>query len=203
MSRDDRIPESNPFVDVATHLFLEDLAAKVGTAGLNNYLLSLARNLADNMPREEYDSWDEFLDALRSGRSILSAFEEVQPVTPHCMVTPRSPFERGWREYAKRVGAFPRVHREVAEYYNARVRPTAVNSLHIVLHTFREAAAKRVAVAGKPVRYEQIATVWVDGERKVLPKDKLAPLLRKAGITEAKLGMLLRSNADVWLLAPE
>ena len=200
MPRDDRMPESNPFVDVATHLFLEDLAGKVGTAGLNNYLVSLARNLADNMPREEYDTWEEFLEALRSGQSILSAFEEVHPITPTCMVTPRSPFERGWREYAKRVGAFSRVHREAAEYYNARVRPTAVNSLHIVLHTFREAAAKRVTVGGNPVRYEQLATVWVDGERQVLPREKLAPLLKRAGISEVKLGMLLRNNADVWLL---
>lgn len=203
MPRDERIVDSNPFVDVATDLFLEDLAGKVGTAGLNTYLVSLARNLAESMPPEEYETWDEFLDALRAGRSILSAFEEVHPVTAHCMVTPRSPFERGWREYAKRVGAFSRVHREVAEYYNARVRPTAVNSLHIVLHTFREAAAKRVSVGGKPLRYEQIATVWVDGERRVLPKEKLAPALKRAGISEARLGMLLRSNADVWFLGAD
>ena len=59
---------------------------------------------------------------MRSGRSILSAFEEVELVTPTCIVTPRSPFERGWREYAKRVGAFSPIHREVAEHYNAHVR---------------------------------------------------------------------------------
>lgn len=194
------MPESNPFVEVAAHLFLEDLAATVGTAGLNTYLIGLAQKLADAMPREEYDTWEEFLDALRSGRSILSTFEEVELVTPTCMVTRRSPFERGWREYAKRVGAFSPVHREVAQYYNAHVRPTAVTSLHIVHHAFREAAAKRVAVAGKPVRFEQIATAWVDGERQVLPKEKLAPLLARAGITETKLGMLLRTNAEVVLL---
>ena len=33
-----RIPDSNPFVEIATHLFLEDIAAKVGVSGLNNYL---------------------------------------------------------------------------------------------------------------------------------------------------------------------
>src|SRR4030067_625824 len=62
-----RMPESNPFVDIATHLFLEDLSTKVGTAGLNNYLISLANNLAANMPEEEYDSWDEFLGGARGG----------------------------------------------------------------------------------------------------------------------------------------
>ncbi len=198
-----RVPESNPFVDVATHLFLEDLSSKVGTAGLNNYLISLANNLAGNMPEEEYGSWKEFLEAVRRGQSILSTFEEVHPVTPRCMVTRHSPFERGWREYAKRVGAFSKVHREVAEYYNAKVRPTAVNSLHIILQTFREAASKRVRVAGKGVRYEQIATVWVDGERKIAAEDRLPALLKRAGITRTRLGMLLRNNAEVWLLSPE
>jgi hypothetical protein len=101
-----RVIDSNPFVDIATHLFLEDLASKVGVAGLNNYLISLANNLAANMPEEEYETWDEFLDALKNGHSILSSFEDVHAVTKHCVVTRRSPFERGWREYAKRVGAF-------------------------------------------------------------------------------------------------
>ena len=198
-----RVIDSNPFVDIATHLFLEDLASKVGVAGLNNYLISLANNLASNMPEEEYETWDEFLEALKNGHSILSSFEDVNAVTKHCLVTRRSPFERGWREYAKRVGAFSKVHREVAEYYNSKVKSTAVNSLHIILHSFRDAASKRIRVGGKPLKYEQIATVWVDGERKVAGDDRLNGLLKKAGISRTRLGMLLRNNADVWLLAPE
>ena len=198
-----RVIDSNPFVDIATHLFLEDLASKVGVAGLNNYLISLANNLASNMPEEEYETWDEFLDALKNGHSILSSFEDVHAVTKHCVVTRRSPFERGWREYAKRVGAFSKVHREVAEYYNAKVKSTAVNSLHIILQTFRDAASKRIKVGGKVLRYEQIATVWVDGERKVAGDDRLPGLLRRAGISKIRLGMLLRNNADVWLLATD
>jgi len=198
-----RVIDSNPFVDIATHLFLEDLASKVGVAGLNNYLISLANNLAANMPEEEYESWDEFLEALKNGHSILSSFEDVHAVTKHCMVTRHSPFERGWREYAKRVGAFSKVHREVADYYNAKVKPTAVNSLHIILQTFRDAASKRIRVGGKTMRYEQIATVWVDGERKVASEDRLPSLLKRAGITKTRLGMLLRNNADVWLLSTE
>jgi len=198
-----RVIDSNPFVDIATHLFLEDLASKVGVAGLNNYLISLANNLAANMPEEEYETWDEFLEALKNGHSILSSFEDVHAVTKHCLVTRRSPFERGWREYAKRVGAFSKVHKEVAEYYNAKVKSTAVNSLHIILQTFRDAASKRIKVGGKPLRYEQIATVWVDGERKVAGDDRLAGLLKRAGISRIRLGMLLRNNADVWLLGTD
>jgi hypothetical protein len=198
-----RVVDSNPFVDIATHLFLEDLASKVGVAGLNNYLISLANNLAANMPEEEYETWDEFLEALKNGHSILSSFEDVHAVTKHCVVTRRSPFERGWREYAKRVGAFSKVHREVAEYYNSKVKSTAVNSLHIILQTFRDAASKRIRVGGKTLRYEQIATVWVDGERKVAGDDRLPGLLKRAGISRIRLGMLLRNNADVWLLATD
>jgi hypothetical protein len=154
------------------------------------------------MPKEEYAAWQEFLSALTTGQSILSTFEEVRPVTEYCMTTPRSPFERGWREYAKRVGAFAPVHHEVAEYYNAKVRPIAVTSVHIVMHTFRETAAARIKVGGKGVRYEPIATTWVDGRIKAAPDDKLESLIKRAGITKTKLGMLLRNHADVWLIEP-
>src|SRR5256712_11929519 len=82
----DRLIESNPFVDVATHLFLEDIADKQGASGLNNYLMSLATNLAKSMPEEEDDTWDEFLEALKSGNSILTAFEEVFMPTKNCVV---------------------------------------------------------------------------------------------------------------------
>jgi hypothetical protein len=195
-----RMVESNPFVDIATALFLEDLATKVGVPGLNNYLVSLSKNLAQSMPKEEYASWAEFLGSLVAGQSILSTFEEVRPITEHCMTTPRSPFERSWREYAKRVGAFAPVHRQVAEYFNAKVRPLAVTSVHIVLHTFREAASARIKVAGKSVRYEPIASAWVDGQVVEAADDRIDGLLKRGGITKTKLGMLLRNHADVWLL---
>lgn len=202
MAPDTRMPDSNPFVEIATHLFLEDLAGKVGVAGLNNYLVSLAKNLATAMPPEEYGSWSEFLGALRQGESILSTFEEVRPVTDRCMSTLRSPFERGWREYAKRVGSFAAVHREVAVYYNDKVRPTAVTSVHIVLHTFREAAAARVRVGDDAVRYEPVASAWVDGAVQLPDGPKLESLLKRAGISRTRLGMLLRNHSDVWLLEP-
>lgn len=202
MATDPRMPDSNPFVEIATHLFLEDLAVKVGVAGLNNYLVSLAKNLAGAMPREEYLSWPEFLAAMRDGQSILSTFEEVRPVTDRCMSTLRSPFERGWREYAKRVGSFAPVHREVAAFYNHKVRPSAVTSVHIVLHTFREAAASRVRVADGGVHYEPLASAWVDGDVQLPDAPRLEVLLKRAGISRTKLGMLLRTHSDVWLLEP-
>ena len=202
MPADSRMPEGNPFVEIATHLFLEDLAGKVGVAGLNNYLVSLAKNLAEAMPREEYGTWSEFLAALRDGQSILSTFEEVRPVTDRCMSTPRSPFERGWREYAKRVGSFAPVHKEVAAYYNHKVRPTAVTSMHIVLHTFREAAAARVRIGDAGVRYEPVAAAWVDGDVQLPEEPRLESLLKRAGISRTKLGMLLRNHSDVWILEP-
>src|SRR2546426_9551979 len=63
MASESRMPESNPLVEIATHLFLEAIATKVGIAGLNNYRVSLAKNLAASMPKEEYASWSEFLSA--------------------------------------------------------------------------------------------------------------------------------------------
>jgi len=199
---DPRMQDSNPFVEIATHLFLEDLSGKVGVAGLNNYLVSLAKNLATAMPQEEYASWPEFLAALRDGQSILSTFEEVRPVTDRCMSTLRSPFERGWREYAKRVGSFAPIHRQVAEYYNHKVRPAAVTSVHIVLHTFREAAAARIRVGSQSVHYDPVAAAWVDGTVQLPEGARLESLLKRAGISRTRLGMLLRNHSDVWLLEP-
>jgi hypothetical protein len=130
----------------------------------------------------------------------MTAFEDVFMPTKNCVVTRRSPFERGWQEYIKRVGSFSRIHEEVAEYYNSNVKPTAINSLHIIHQTFRAVAADRISVAGKRVKYAQIATVWTDGARKIAPDEWLPVLLAKAGISRTELNMLLRNNADVWLL---
>ena len=198
-----RLVESNPFVEVATHFFLEDLADKVGISGLNNYLMGLAKTLAANIPEEEWRDWKEFMEALRAGETMLSAFEDVVTLTDHCIVTKHSPFERGWREYVKRVGSFSPAHKQVAEFYNKNVKPTAVNSLHIILQTFRTNAAPRIRVGGKNVHYAQMATAWPDGQRMVASEHEIGDLLAKAGISVTKLLMLLRDNADVWVLWTE
>ncbi len=195
--------ESNPFVDVAGHLFLEDIADKQGASGLNNYLMSLASSLAKSMPEEEYETWEQFLDALRNGDSILSAFEGIKTITKNCLVTPTCPFERGWVEYTSRVGSFSPIHTEVAEYYNSTVKPGAINSMCIIHQTFRTVAAERITVGGKPIKVAHIAVVWSDGERRVIPDEWKPVLLQKAGISETELNMLLRTNADVWIVYQE
>ncbi|MCK4443898.1 MAG: hypothetical protein KAW09_05110 [Thermoplasmata archaeon] len=199
-SVDKQLKESNPFVDVATHLFLEDIADKQGAAGLNNYLMSLATSLARSMPEEEYTSWDEFLDSLRNGQSILSAFEEIETPTKNCAVNPVCPFARGWTEYSKRIGSFSQIHSEVAEYYNSTVKPGAINSMCIIHQTFRSVAADRIKIGGKRLRVAQIAAIWSDGEKRAVPNEWKQIVLEKAGISNTNLNMILRNNACVWVI---
>jgi hypothetical protein len=199
-SVEEQLKESNPFVDVATHLFLEDIADKQGAAGLNNYLMSLATSLASSMPEEEYKTWDEFLESLKNGQSILSAFEEIATPTKNCVVNPVCPFVRGWIEYSKRIGTFSQIHSEVAEYYNSTVKPGAINSMCIIHQTFRTAAADRITVAGKPLRVAQIAAIWSDGEKRTVPDEWKQIVLEKAGISNTNLNMILRNNACVWVV---
>ena len=106
MSERRSLIDDNPFVDVSAFLFLEDISDKQGASGMNNYLVSLATSLAKSMPEEEYSTWDEFLDSLVRGESIISAFEDVLTITPHCAVTVTCPFTKGWQEYTKRIGTF-------------------------------------------------------------------------------------------------
>ncbi|MCD6462023.1 MAG: hypothetical protein J7L61_04705 [Thermoplasmata archaeon] len=195
--------ESNPLVDVAAHLFLEDIADKQGAAGMNTYLMSLATSLARSMPEEEYDTWEDFLDALRAGDSILSTFETIFTPTDHCVVTTVNPFERGWLEYTKRIGKYSRIHYDVAEYYNATVKPGAIDTTCIIHQTFRNAAAERIRVGGRRVKCAQIATIHSDGTKKVAPDEWLPILLEKAGITRTQLNMFMRNNAIIWCIYPE
>jgi len=195
-----RLIENNPFVDVAAYLFLEDIADKQGASGLNSYLMSLATSLAKSMPSEEYDTWEEFLEALKKGASILSAFEDVTTPTDHCVVTKECPFTKGWFEYTKRIGTFSKIHTDVAEYYNATVKPCTVNSMCVVHQTYRNAATDRIKVGGKALRCATIAAVWCDGSRKIVPEEWKYILLEKAGITNTTLNMILRNNADVWVV---
>ncbi len=58
-------------------------------------------------------------------------------------------------------------------------------------------------MAGKSVHYSQIATVWPDGQRMVAPDAERKDSLKKADISETKLRMLLRDNAEVWILWSE
>ncbi len=192
----------NPMVDIATYLFLEDIADKQGAAGMNNYLISLAYSLARSMPEEEYSKWEDFVEAIVKGESILSAFETVNAISNYCMVTVESPFLRGWKEYTKRIGEFPRIHKEVAEYYNTQITPTAIETGDIIIQTYRKAAAEKITVSGKKIRVAHIATVSPDGSKKIAPEEWLPILLEKANISRTQLNMILRNNASVWLVYP-
>ncbi|MEE9151869.1 MAG: hypothetical protein V3U20_08580 [Thermoplasmata archaeon] len=192
--------DDNPLVDVAAYLFLEDIADKQGAAGMNTYLMSLATSLAKSMPKEEYKTWEELLDALRKGESIISSFEVLKTRTENCIVTPDCPFARGWEEYTKRIGSFSNVHYDVAEYYNSNIKPGAINTCCIIHQTFRNAAAERIKVGEKFVKCAQIAAIWSDGVKKIAPEEWLPILLNKAKITKTELNMILRNNADIFVL---
>lgn len=195
-----RLIEDNPLVDVAAYLFLEDIADKQGASGMNTYLMSLATSLAKSMPEEEYNTWDDFLDALRKSESIISSFEVVKTRTENCMITQECPFARGWMEYTKRIGSFSSMHYDVAEYYNSNVKPGSINTCCIIHQTFRAAASDRIKVAGKRIKYAQIAAVWSDGVKMIAPDEWLPVLLEKAKITRTELNMILRNNADIFVL---
>ncbi|MFH0815490.1 MAG: hypothetical protein V1934_01555 [Methanobacteriota archaeon] len=192
--------DDNPFVDVAAYLFLEDIADKQGASGMNNYLVSLATSLAKSMPEEEYETWEEFVESLQKGESIISAFENVVMATPHCLVTTECPFQKGWEEYTRRIGSFSKIHYDVAEYYNSTVKPGAVDSQCIIHQTFRSAASERIRVAGKPVKYAQVAAISPGGNKKVAPEEWLPILLEKSGISHTMLNMIMRNNACLWIL---
>jgi hypothetical protein len=70
----------------------------------------------------------------------------------------------------------------------------------IIHQTFRNAAADRIKVAGKPLKIAQIAAVWEDGNRKIAPDEWMPILLEKAQISRTDLNMILRNNADVWVM---
>jgi len=196
--------QSNPFVDVAAFLFLEDIADKQGEAGMNNYLISLASSLARSMPEEEYNSWDEFLAAIISSESILTAFE-IATITPtdNCMVSTVCPFTKGLKEYTKRIGELSQVHFNVAEYYNHNVKPGALTTCCVICQSFRNFACERIRVEGKTVKYAQLSNVLFNGTHKVAPEEWLPILLEKGGISKTKLNMLQRSNDCIWLVYPD
>ena len=198
-----KLPDDNPFVDVAAYLFLEDISDKQGAAGMNNYLISLATSLARSMPCEEYKTWDDFVEALSSSESIISTFEEITMPTTNCVVTPICPFTKGWQEYTRRIGTFSKIHYDVAEYYNSAIKPGAVDSQCVIHQTFRNAASERITVGGKTLKYAQIAAITPDGSRKLAPDEWLPILLQKASITRTEMNMILRTNSCIWLLYTE
>ena len=199
-SKAEEATKSNLLVDVAAFLFLEDIADKQGEAGMASYLISLAASLAKSMPEEEYETWDEFLAAFKSSQSILSTFEHVSMVTRSCVVTEPCPYERGLKEYAKRIGKLSPQHYNVAEYFNSTVHPGALNTCCVIHQTYRTFAAQRIRVGGKQVKCAQISNALDDGTHSIVPEEWLPIVLEKAGISMTKLNMLQRNNACIWMI---
>jgi len=198
-----QLQPDNPFVDLAAFLFLEDIADKQGEAGMSTYLLSLASSLAKSMPEEEFETWEDFLKAMTNGESILSTFEQISTPTKYCICTIKCPYERGMKEYVKRIGKISQQHYNVAEYYNHTVKPGAVSSPCVIHQQFRTIACERIKVAGKKVKYAQVTAKNFDGRLKQAPEEWLPILLEKAGITRTQLNMILRTHDCVYCVYPE
>jgi len=193
--------ESNPLVDIAGLMFLEDIADKQGDAGVVNYVIGLASSLAKSMPEEEYDTWEEFLTALRNRESILSTFEALFTPTDYCIVTSHCPFDDGVKEYIRKIGELPAIHKNIAEYFNYTRTPTTVNTCCVIHQAFRDFTSARIKVAGRRVKFAQICVANFGG-RACSPDEWMPILLEKAKITKTKLNMVLRKNPCVWILYP-
>ena len=198
-----KLIDNNPVVDVAAFLFLEDIADKQGEAGMNNYLMSLASSLAKTMPEEEYDTWEDFQEAMMNGESSLSVFEDIVNPTKYCFVTKVCPFERGITEYRRRIGELAQQHFNVAEFYNNTIKPGALTTCCVIHQTFRKFAVDRIKIGGVSRKYAQISNVSGDGRHKKAPEEWLPILLEKANLSSTKLNMLQRSNACIWLVYAE
>ncbi|HML26377.1 MAG TPA: hypothetical protein PKC27_06760, partial [Methanomethylovorans sp.] len=97
---------SNPFVDVSVFLFFEDISDKQGVEGFTNYIVGQAKSLAKSVPEEEYDTWEDFTNAVVNGESVLSSFENIKQISSNGFVTNVCPFSKAIREYIKRLGNF-------------------------------------------------------------------------------------------------
>ena len=193
---------TNPFVDVAMILFLEDIAEKQGVEGLLAYMMNQGVALAEAMPPEDYLSWDDFIAALNEGRSIFSALEGTQVFSRYVLVTPVNPFHEAYATYIRLMGELLPAHREVVELYNGRVQNSAVESMSVIHQAFRRALIRRVTVAGQPARYAELSVKGYDGVIRTAPEGWLEVLLEKAEITATQLQMAIRQNSNAILLYP-
>lgn len=193
---------TNPFVDVAMILFLEDIAEKQGVEGLLTYMMNQGAALAEAMPPEDYLSWDDFTTSLNEGRSIFSALEGTQVFSKYVLVTPINPFHEAYATYIRLMGELLPAHREVVDLYNGRVQNSAVESMSVIHQAFRRALVRRVTVAGQQVRYAELSVKGYDGTIRTAPEGWLEVLLEKAEITATQLQMAIRQNSNVILLYP-
>ena len=193
---------TNPFVDVAMMLFLEDIAEKQGVEGLLDYMLVQGTSLAEAMPAEDYAVWDDFIAGVNEGRSIFSALEGMEHFAGYVLVTPVSPFHEAIATYISLMGEMLPAHQEAVDLYNGRVQNAAVESMNILHQAFRKALVLRVSVAGQPVKYSELASKGYDGQIIMAPEGWLEVLLEKAQISLTQLQMAIRQNSMVILVYP-
>lgn len=148
--------ESNPFVDVSVFLFFEDISDKQGVEGFTNYMVGQAESLAKSVPEEEYDTWEDFANAVSNRESVFSSFESIKQISKNGFVTNICPFSKVIREYIKRIGNFNPVHVEATDHYNHTIQPSAAHSACMMHQTYRREVAKRIKIGGKPLQYAQI-----------------------------------------------
>lgn len=195
--------ESNPFVDVSVFLFFEDISDKQGVEGFTNYMVGQAESLAKSVPEEEYQTWDDFANAVINGESVLSSFEHIGQISKYGFVTKVCPFSQAIREYIKRIGNFNPVHMEATDHYNHTIQPSAAHSACMMHQTYRKEVAKRIKIGGKPLQYAQIAAKAYTGKIALPPESWKKVLLEKAGISETQGFMEMRENSCLYLLYVE
>jgi len=191
---------SNPFVDVSVFLFFEDISDKQGVEGFTNYIVGQAKSLAKSVPEEEYDTWEDFTNAVVNGESVLSSFENIKQISSNGFVTNVCPFSKAIREYIKRLGNFNPVHMEATDHYNHTIQPSAAHSACMMHQTYRNEVAKRIKIGGKPLQYAQIAAKSYTGKIALPPESWKKVLLEKAGISETQGFMEMRENSCLYVL---
>lgn len=194
--------KTNPFVDVAMMLFLEDIAEKQGVEGVHDYMINQGTALAQSMPAEDYATWDDFVRAVNQARSIFTALEGMEYVAGYALATPVCPFYEAIETYIRTVGELLPFHQQVTDYYNMKVMNAAVESFCLIHQSFRREVVKRIRVAGKPVRYAQMSCKGYNSEIKNCPDDWLNLLIEKAGITQTQIAMINRTYACLVVLYP-
>ena len=193
---------TNPFVDVGMILFLEDIAEKQGVEGLLANMMNQGAALAEAMPAEDYGSWEEFVNAVTEGRSIISALEGTVFYAGNVFVTPVNPFHEAYGTYIKLMGELLPAHREVTELYNGRVQNSAVESMAVIHQAFRRTLVRRVTIGGQPVGYAELGAKGFDGSIRVIPEGWQEVLLEKAGISATQLLTALRQNSNAIVVYP-
>lgn len=193
---------TNPFVDVAMFLLLEDIAEKQGVEGLHDYEVAQGVALAQIMPYEDYPTWDDFVAAVNEGRSILCGLEGMVYTAGYCLATPVCPFREAYATYIRTMGELLPVHQGVTDYYNGKTMNAAVESTCLIHQAFRKEVMKRVSVAGQPAQYAQIMCKGYNSMLQSAPEGWLNVLVERSGITATQLTMFSRQYACLTLIYP-